>query len=159
MWKIKSLYSYWIRSPCSVWAGLQFAAEKMFFYPEASLWKVHGLWKPKSPESSLAGSQGEWTLPSMCQLIEHQRNHRRAPWTNMHPGEEQVAVASELDLPVELLASSVSEQALTFFSGKLTPFDRRTGIPGPWGSSRDVGRVWRCSGCHSGEWGMLASSE
>ena len=77
----------------------------------------------------------------------------------MHPGEEQVTVASELDLLVELLASSVSEQALTFFSGKLTPFDRRTGIPGPWGSSRDVGRVWRCSGCHSGEWGMLASSE
>lgn len=57
----------------------------------------------------------------------------------MHPGEEQVTVAPELDLLVELFASSVSEQALTFFGGKLTPVDRRTGIPEPWGSSGILG--------------------
>lgn len=77
----------------------------------------------------------------------------------MHPGEEQVTLAPELDLLVELFTASVSEQALTFFGGKLAPVDRRTGIPEPWGSSGDLGRVWRRSGCHSGEWGRLASSE
>lgn len=49
-----------------------------------------------------------------------------------------MTVASELDLLVELLASSVSEQALTFFGGKFTPFR--------W-ENRDSWAVGELQGC------------
>ena len=78
-----------------------------------------------------------------------------------------MTVASELDLLVELLASSVSEQALTFFGGKFTPFrwENRDswavgGAPGMLGVSGDVlvvtvgsGACWhlvsRGQACHT----------
>lgn len=57
MWKIRKLVFLLntLTIQCMSWPA---SLQQRKCSCEASLWKVHGLWKPKSPESSLAGSQG-----------------------------------------------------------------------------------------------------